>query len=228
MSNRDISPTSSNVASFLEAARNLPARPGGGQGRLVFALDATASRQPTWDMASHVQTEMFVEAAKLNGLSVQLVFYRGFGECRSSRFISEASEMIRLMGKVNCLAGRTQIAKVFKHVLKQDRPVHALVFVGDACEEDVDHLGELAGQMALKGVRAFMFQEGHDAEATLAFSQIAKLTKGAHCQFKAGAAEELKSLLGAVAAFASGGMSALNKLPGSRAKTLLISQIGSS
>jgi hypothetical protein len=34
---------------------------GNGRGRLIFALDATASREPTWDRASHLQAEMFKE-----------------------------------------------------------------------------------------------------------------------------------------------------------------------
>lgn len=225
MSSQNLTTGSKSIAAFLEAAKKVPARPKGGLGRLIFALDATASRQPTWDMASHVQSEMFAEAGKLNGLAVQLVFYRGFGECRSSRFVSDASELIRLMGKVKCLAGRTQISRVLSHALKQEKPPHALVFVGDACEEDIDHLGNLAGQLAMKGVRAFMFQEGAVPAASLAFSQIAQLTKGAHCQFQPGAADELKALLAAVAAFASGGRQALDQLPSNKATALLTRQI---
>ena len=52
------------VAAFVERVRGLPANPRqGGTGRLIFALDATASRQPTWDLASQVQGELFIEAA---------------------------------------------------------------------------------------------------------------------------------------------------------------------
>lgn len=225
MTKRDMINSSDSVASFLQAAKNVSVGQNASRGRLVFALDATASRQPTWDMATHVQSEMFKEAGKLNGLMVQLMFYRGFGECRSSRYIGDAGELVRLMGKVGCLAGRTQISRVLNHVLKQSTPPQALVFVGDACEEDIDQLGDLAGQIALKGVRAFMFQEGVQSEASLAFKQIARLTKGAHCQFKPGAADELRSLLGAVAAFASGGKEALAKLPTSGARALLARQL---
>lgn len=225
MSKRELTQISSSVDAFVAAAKTLPVKPSGDQGRLVFALDATASRQPSWDMASHVQSEMFLEASKLCGLAVSLMFYRGFGECRASRFVKDSSELVRLMGKVSCVAGRTQIARVLTHVLRLDKPVHALIFVGDACEEDVDELGDLAGQLALKGVRAFMFQEGQASNASLAFGQIAKLTKGAHCQFKPGAADELRVLLGAVAAFASGGLPALKSMPKHPVSALLTRQM---
>ena len=52
----------------------------GDRGRLIFALDATASREPTWDQATHIQSEMFAETRSLGGLEIQLVFYRGFLE----------------------------------------------------------------------------------------------------------------------------------------------------
>ena len=50
------------------------------RGRLIFALDATASRQPTWDRACQLQGDMFAAAAELGGLALQLVWYRGYGE----------------------------------------------------------------------------------------------------------------------------------------------------
>src|SRR5262249_23134241 len=51
------------------------------RGRLIFALDATMSRQPTWDQACQLQAEMFREAADVGGLDLQLVYYRGLAEC---------------------------------------------------------------------------------------------------------------------------------------------------
>lgn len=38
------------------------------RGHLLFALDATGSRQATWDRAAHIQTEMFLSAQSLGGL----------------------------------------------------------------------------------------------------------------------------------------------------------------
>ena len=43
---------SGEVDAFLAQARAMaPATVAGGRGRLIFALDATMSRQPTWDTA---------------------------------------------------------------------------------------------------------------------------------------------------------------------------------
>ena len=213
----------SNVASFVEEMRGLAPAARGSRARLVFALDATASRKPTWDRACAVQGEMFLEADRLGGLNVQLAFYRGFGECKASRWVSSAAQLVTLMTKVDCRAGRTQIGRILLHAAKEARrsPVQALVFIGDCSEESVDRLGDLAGELGMLGVKAFMFQEGDDADATLAFSEIARLTRGAHCRFDSASPGELKALLGAVAAYAAGGMSGLRKLGARGARAAL-------
>ena len=70
--------TQAEVDAFIERLVNLaPAT----CGRVIFALDATASRQPTWDTACMLQAEMFRETATIGGLDVQLVYYRGESEC---------------------------------------------------------------------------------------------------------------------------------------------------
>ena len=75
------------VADFLEKVRGLPpvARDGK-RGKLIFAMDATMSRQPSWDRALSIQAEMFAETARIGGLDVQLVYFRGFNECRASKW----------------------------------------------------------------------------------------------------------------------------------------------
>ena len=48
---------------FVREVERLPARPKSGtRGRVLFAMDATASREPTWDVATTQQGEMFVAA----------------------------------------------------------------------------------------------------------------------------------------------------------------------
>ena len=76
------------IAAFVEAAKKVPAPGGSGRGRLIFALDATMSRQPTWDLAQSLQAKMFEAAGSLGGLDVQLVYFRGLNECRASKFVS--------------------------------------------------------------------------------------------------------------------------------------------
>lgn len=202
------------IDQFLEQVKTATPVATGGRGRLIFALDATASRQPTWDMATQLQSTMFRHTKGLGKLDVQLVFYRGYGECRNSRWVNNADALVTMMQKVSCMAGQTQIARVLKHALAESRshPVNALVFVGDCMEENLDRLGSLAGELRLIGLPLFIFQEGHDPVAHRAFVQLASLSGGAHCRFDVNAAAQLGELLNAVAAYAAGGKEALKQL----------------
>jgi len=206
---------SSEVDAFLERVAMTPAGgAGGGRGRLIFAMDATASRAPTWDTACHIQGRMFEETDALGGLEVQLVFYRGFRECKSSPWLSDSNALLKRMARVYCIGGHTQIGRVLRHALKEtkQRQVNALVFVGDCMEEDVDNLCHYAGELGLLGVPVFLFHEGPDPIAAEAFKQIARLSNGAYCRFDMGSADQLRALLGAVAVFAAGGRRALEDL----------------
>jgi hypothetical protein len=203
------------IDAFLEQVRAIePAGKAGGRGRLIFALDATMSRQPTWDTACKLQGEMFLEAQSIGGLDVQLLYFRGMSECRASRWVSEPKALAALMEQIDCRGGHTQIRKVLAHARRETEAVkvQALVYVGDAMEESIDDLCAKAGELGLLGVPAFVFQEGHDPDAERAFREIARLSRGAYCRFNAGAAHELRELLRAVAAYAAGGMKALADL----------------
>jgi hypothetical protein len=207
------------IDAFLAKVRALDrAAPQGRRGRLIFALDATMSRQPTWDTACRLQADMFLEAQAIGGLDVQLLYFRGLNECRSSRWVSEPAALAALMEKIDCRGGHTQLGKVLAHARAETEKarVQALVYVGDAMEEGIDDLCARAGELALRGVPAFMFQEGHDAVAERAFREIARLSRGAYCRFDSGAAHELRELLRAVAAYAAGGMKALDNLSARR------------
>jgi len=203
------------IESFLSQAKQLgPAGEAGTRGRLIFALDATMSRQPTWDLACRVQGEMFETAASIGGLSVQLVYFRGFDECRSSGWAVQPRALTDLMTRIGCRGGHTQIGRVLRHVRNeaQRTPLKAFIYVGDAMEEPIDDLCAAAGELGLMGVKAFMFHEGSDLIAARAFQEIARLTGGAYARFDAGAPQSLAGLLRAAAAYASGGSDALRRL----------------
>ncbi|MEX0752993.1 MAG: VWA domain-containing protein [Xanthobacteraceae bacterium] len=202
------------IEAFLAQAKTLAPRTAPGErGRLIFALDATMSRQPTWNVARRLQIEMFREAAAAGGLDVQLAYYRGLGECRASRWVSDAERLAGLMEAIDCRGGHTQIEKILAHARRETerKKVQALVFVGEAMEESLDELCAAAGKLGLLGAPAFMFQEGDDPTAEQAFREIARLTRGAYCRFDPGAAQELAELLRAVAAYAAGGLKALSE-----------------
>ena len=216
------------IAAFVAAAKKAPAPAASGRGRLIFALDATMSRQPTWDLAQTLQAKMFDAAAGFGGLDVQLVYFRGMNECRASNFVSGGQGLAQLMSRIDVRGGSTQIRKVLAHARDEAKRarVGALVFVGDAMEENPDRLAVLAGELALLGVKAFMFQEGQDSAARRTFSEIARLTGGAYCAFDAGASARLAALLRAAAAYAAGGHAALTReASADPAARLLLSQM---
>ncbi len=182
-----------------------------GRGRLIFAMDATMSRQPTWDLALKLQGDMFRTVKEVGGLDVQLVYFRGLDETRASKWVGDPEALARLMASVGCRGGFTQIRKVLAHARREAEAtkVNAVVYVGDCMEEDIDQLCAYAGKLGLLGVPMFLFQEGHDQKAERTFKEIARLTRGAYCHFDAGSARQLSQLLTAVAVYATGGRKAL-------------------
>lgn len=210
--------TDLDVAEFIAKMKTMAPVATAGRGRLVFAMDATMSRAPTWDMALQLQADMFQAVKQVGGLDVQLVYFRGAGECRASKWVSDPDALARLMTSVACHGGLTQIGKVLKHAVDEssNRKVNALVYVGDCMEEDIDRLSARAGELALLGVPVFLFQEGEDARAERGFREIARLTNGAFCRFDRGSARQLRELLTAVAVYAAGGHKALLALSSER------------
>jgi hypothetical protein len=190
--------------------------------RLVFAVDATASRQPTWDMAYALQADMFRAAA--DGLDLQIVFYRGEKECTASRWMSDSRALTTAMSSVMCAAGPTQFGRVLAHAATEDRrkKIAAVILVSDACEEDPTELYAAARQLV--SVPVFLFQEGADEWVATVYRTIATITGGASCRFDAGAEAQLRELLRAVTAFATGGRKALAAENTAAAK-LLITQL---
>jgi hypothetical protein len=205
----------STIDAFLEQAKQLgPLESGAPRARLVFALDATMSRQPTWDLACRVQGEMFAAASQAGGLLVQLVYFRGFDECRSSRWVSDPRVLTALMTKIACRGGQTQIGRVLRHVrneVSQTAP-KVVVYVGDAVEEPIDELCAVAGELGLRGIKVLLFHEGHDRDAARAFQEIARLTGGAYARFDTRAPQALAELLRAAATYAASGVEGLTRL----------------
>lgn len=218
------------VDAFLARLREVPApSTAGGRGRLVLAMDATLSRQPSWDMALAIQGDMFREAGRVGGLDVQLVYFRGGSECRASKWTPDTETLARLMAAIRCQGGRTQIARVLRHLKGEAAAgrVNACIYVGDALEEPIDELAGLAGEVGLLGIPVFMFQEGNDRAAEAGFRDIARLTRGAYFRFGQDAARILRELLAAVAVYAAGGFTALEHHSAQRggAAALLLQQM---
>jgi len=204
--------TDGEIDAFLSKVASTPRRGGAGTtGRLIFALDATASREPTWDRAAEIQASMFQETQHLGGLQVQLCHYGGFREFTASPWYDSADQLLPRMTRVFCAAGLTQIGRLLDHAKAEAGRgrVDALVFIGDCVEEDHDRLAGRAGELGLLGLPVFVFQEGRDAEAERVFRDIARLSGGAWCPFDHQSPQVLRDLLSAVAVFAAGGRKAL-------------------
>lgn len=216
----------SQVTKFLQQAEKPNVQAKKVTGRLVFAIDATASRQPSWDRACHLQAQMFGAADTIGGLAVQLCYYRGYQEFYHSPWCYDSRALLNQMTQVHCLGGYTQIGKVLAHAIaeaKKDR-INALVFIGDALEENIEDLCHLSGQLGVLQCPVFAFQEGFDPGVARAFQQIAQLSGGAYHAFDESSAKELSELLSAVAIYASGGAKALSdyaQLKSGTAKQLL-------
>lgn len=208
-------PVQSDVAGFLRKVDETKPPAQRADHRMIFALDATASREPTWDLAMSLHGELFLAAADLADVSVQLVYFRGYHEFVASPWSNHPKDLLNSMTGVYCRGGLTQIERTLNHATREASAlsVKALILIGDACEEPLPMLAAAAGRLALYNVPVFAFQEGGDPKASEAFTTIADLTRGAHVPFQAGSARELKALLGAVARYAASGRGAVqNKI----------------
>ena len=216
------------IQQFLAQARQLPATQANQAGRLIFAIDATASRQPTWDLARGIQGEMFSSTQKLGGVRTQLCYYRGFHQFHASAWLNNSKDLLQQMNAVSCLGGHTQIARVLQHAIDeaQKNKINGVIFIGDACEEDADGLANLAGQLGIRAVPLFIFHEdcysdSVNTQVKTIFQQLAKLSGGAYLPFNHNSAHALAALLGAIAVYASGGLKALKQQGGQAAVQLL-------
>jgi hypothetical protein len=209
---RVTAPGSRSVEDFLAQARSVAApRSSSPIQRVMFAIDATASRQPTWDLACELHDALFDEVERLGAVAVQLVYFRGVGEFEASPWLTTPAALRQQMHGVTCRGGRTQIVRLLRHAAEEAAraPVRTLVYIGDAFEESIDEALAAAGQLTLRRLPVLLFQEGTDPRAGAAFAAIAARTEGAHVQFEAGAAKVLRELLAAAVRYAAGGRLAL-------------------
>ena len=189
-----------------------------GGGARAADLRARRHDEPAADLGPRLRAagEMFEAAGVVGGLSVQLVYFRGIGESRASPFVANARALRDLMVKIDCRGGHTQIRKVLAS--RAPRGGEAARGRARLCRRrdggEPRPACQLAGEIGLLGVRAFMFHEGRDAAAERTFREIARLTGGAYLPFNSASAAELRALLSAVATYAAGGIKALEASEG--------------
>ena len=191
-------------------------------------MDATASREPTWDLAMNLHAELFQAATSpevdtAEPIAVQLAYYRGFNEFHVSPWSASPSELLRHMTGVSCRGGLTRIERVLDHALGEARlaPIKAAVFIGDCCEESPHKLTAAAGKLALFKLPFFVFQEGREPRAAQVFGDIARITGGAHAPFDPGGADRLRALFGVVAQYATQGRRGVREIQHDAARAVL-------
>ena len=185
------------VSNFLSATKKYPIVDKS-KNRLILGIDATASREATWDIATSLHSDIFSVAERT--LQIQLAYYRGIADFKASDWTQTHQSLRSSMEKVHCLGGRTQISRFLQHCYTEaiHHTLKGIVFIGDCCEEEPKEIINLAGKIGILGIPIFIFQEGHDAFATKVFREIAKISGGAHSSFSADSAKALGELLEAV------------------------------
>lgn len=180
--------------------------------RLLFSMDATASRDPAWDIARELTGAMF--EAIPGELDVALAYHSGSRLQEVTPFTSKVSGFQRKIQQVQCHAGLTCLNEVLDHAVNVTR-LKALIYIGDCFEEEEEYAYFLAGQLKLKGVRVFIFHDtsseyGYDTtSAGKVFQEIAKRTGGAVFPFDVNSPEVVKALLEAISIYAGRGIKAL-------------------
>src|SRR5262249_60431943 len=84
--------TRAEIDAFIAHVKDLaPSVESGRRGRLIFALDATMSRQPMWDTACRLQADMFREGVGIGGVGWQGACYPGVRRCAGSPRVGPAA-----------------------------------------------------------------------------------------------------------------------------------------
>ncbi|HEX5660112.1 MAG TPA: hypothetical protein VFX59_23110 [Polyangiales bacterium] len=203
-----------------------------GRPRLVFALDATASREPAWEAAKATSDALFL--ALPGQLDVALAVHGGSRLKVFSDFVSEPSSLRDRAAGLSCEAGTTRIIEIMERCCEA-KDVKVLVYIGDVFEESAESAESAATALRLRGTRVLILHDDKRAldvePSRVVFQRIAKITGGAVLPFDASSVEALRALLEAIAALAVGGVKLLEQraavLPAARSLLRLLPRDGS-
>jgi hypothetical protein len=187
-------------------------------GRLLFGVDLTSSRQPSFNQAQRAMTAMFETIKTIGAIAVKLIYFRGMNECRESKWYDDPRILIESMRRLSCDAGITQIARLLSLALSEEGQVSGLVFVGDHCEDGADAVLTLAEKLGQRSMPIFVFHEcADDDHASLLakpiFKGMAEVSGGVYVEFKLNSSDVLRELLIGMGAFVTGGCEGLSQIP---------------
>ncbi|MCC8978897.1 hypothetical protein [Bradyrhizobium acaciae] len=193
---------------------------------LIFALDATASRERFWEESKLIQSTMF-SAVGTSGLKVrtQLVSYSGLtqlGDVAAGDWHSDAEALSDTMENINCVAGHTQIGQVFKHAVRENtqRKVHGLILIGDSCEEDGAQLRALGSELNENRIQLYIMDDGNRSDGRhpdtfRIFRETAEAAEGVYLPLESKSIAKLIDYLRVAAVASSGNIKAVDRIAGS-------------
>ena len=187
--------------------------------RLVFGIDATASREPAWQAARETTNALF--DALPGQLDVALAVHGGSELHTFTGFTSQPGELRDTAAGIVCRAGGTRLVEVLARS-RDAGDVRVVVYIGDVFEEDADEAAAVADTLRLRGCRVVILHDRGQAPAydpsVEVFQDIARRTGGAVLPFDARSKGKLREILEAVATLAVGGVKLLQErrkaLPG--------------
>jgi hypothetical protein len=173
--------------------------------RLVFAVDATASREPAWAAARQVTDALF--KALPGALDVALAVHGGSRVHTFTPFTNDANTLRDRAAGVTCHAGSTRLLPILAACLRQ-QGVRVVVYIGDVFEESVPRGRQLTDAMNAHGAKLIVLHDMADPVARRdaeVFWDLAKRTGGCVLPFDASAPGRLRDRWSAVAVYAVGG-----------------------
>ena len=206
-----------------------------GTPHVILAL-ANHARTTGWDRAQVLQRQMF-EAAAGSGLQMKFAFYdadnaAGVRGCRiTKRWITDADEMSGLIDRAECNCGcyvriRDALAQAAREA--EERPLRAVIIVGDAFHDDADGLAEAAisaNRLRRAGTQVILIQQSDDPVTARKLRWLETVSGAAYFPFDLRTQErQFLEMWQAVSAFAAGGEEAL-QMSGGQAATLLLDHL---
>lgn len=190
--------------------------------RLLFTLDATASREGAWNVARKITHSMFEQLP--GELEVSLGWHGGGSLQEITPFSTQSRGFLDKLNSVNCSAGRTALNDLLQECTQIPR-LRALVYIGDCFEENEENAYAIAEQLRIKGIKLFIFHDrsseryGYNVDdAKRIFANLIDICGGCLLDFNESSANKSKELLDAIAVYAAGGTKLLEQkrkqLPG--------------
>ncbi|MCZ4262315.1 hypothetical protein O4G76_15855 [Limimaricola sp. G21655-S1] len=182
-------------------------------------IDATGSREHSWEQAQTAQLRMFKDLAGLKALQLRLLEFGG-GKLSDYGWQGDALKVAKKMTAVRCRQGLTQFIPALEAFANDKTKTDALILIGDAFEECSNVVLMPTCTLRNRGSRVFCFREGDDPVAASAFNSIAEATGGR--SIKLGDQLPLSDLCSGAALLTAGGQDALKRLPNAKARQLLL------